>query len=490
MGKIKDFFRGEMNKSILFLAFALSSCASVNTSFSKVKTEKGVLLENVANNALESDSFIKGDWPDEKWWEIYRDDQLSSLIEEGLKNSPALSSIEAKVRQANQEAFVVRSKLFPQLSAFFNVLWIKQNSYGFPAFGFPGNVQLYTLAMDFDYEFDFWKKNQYAYEAVLGESRVKEAMKKEEELVLSTAISSQYFDCMANMIKINIMEEIVANRRRLLELVKLRKQNRIDNLLNINQMSEQLVILQEGLVAIQGDLELQKSLINRLIGRNPDEKLQIERIWNLDLEKLQIPNSMGLHLLAHRPDLIAGVWQITAEAKRIGVAFGEFFPDIDFTALVGQQSVNINNLLKGGAFAPTLFPLIKLPIFTGGKLTANFKAKVASYESAVYAYNELLLKAANDVISGVTEVVTTNEKLKYHNEQVEFTKKDYDLIYARYKYGIDSMISVIQSDEKYLWAKFHQIDLQRDRFKSSVRLVKALGGGYTNDQGEKLVEKT
>ncbi len=472
-----------MHFCIFLFIFALTSCTSINTAYLKIKTEKGVTLDNSAKEALLSDSFIKGDFPDEKWWEIYRDDQLSSFIEEGLKNSPALSSLEAKVRQANQEAFVVRSKLFPQLSALFNVLWIKQNKFGFPALGFPENtVQLYSLNLDFNYEFDFWKKNQYAYEAVLGEAKVKEAMKKEGELVLSTAITTQYFDLMSNMIKIEILEEILGNRTRLLELVKLRKLNRIDNLLNINQMTEQLITLQEGLTALKGEMQLQKSLINTLMGKNPDEPLKIVRVWNLDVEKLQIPDSLGFHLLQHRPDLIAGVWQVTAESKRVGVAFGEFFPDIDFTALVGQQSININNLLKGGAFAPTLFPLIKLPIFTGGRLTANYKAKVASYESAVYAYNDLLLKAANDVVSSVTEVLTVSEKLQQQDEQVRFMKKDYELIYARYKHGIDSMISVLHSDEKYLWAKFHQIDLQRDRFKASVQLVKALGGGYTSEK--------
>jgi len=70
---------------------------------------------------------------------------------------------------------------------------------------------------------------------------------------------------------------------------------------------------------------------------------------------------------------------------------------------------------------------------------------VAAFESAVNDYNNLLLKAANEVVSEITRY-TSFRRLVYQAEDVAFMKKKYELVYSRYRHGgIDSMISVLRS---------------------------------------------
>lgn len=468
----------------------LTSCAGLNQSYTKLKVKQTIDLANKTQEALTGELFVKGDWPAENWWEMYQDDQLTAFIETALKDSPSLSATEAKIREAQQQAEAVRAKLFPTVNAYFNLLWLNPSTNIAPVFpNLQKDLDLYTLLLGFDYELDFWKKNRYQFEAVLGMAKVAEATWRESKLILSATIAKQYFLLMSNMLKMEVLQEILLNRTRHLELVKLRKLNRIDNTLDTNKLSEDVVTLQKSLTALKQELELNKSLLFTLMGQNPDSEIEIQLHWDEMCKRLALPEKIGTHLMARRPDLIAQVWRVTSAARLVGVAFSNFFPSIDLKAFAGFQSLNINDLLKGPSLTESVFPNVVLPLFTGGRLNANYREKVATYESAVYSYNDMLLKASNDVVSGITKVSGVDNRLKYQNQNVQLTKNDYDLVYSRYKHGIDSLVSVLESDEKYLWSKYNQVDLEHLKFQSTIELVQALGGGYVDDKAIQALDK-
>ena len=254
--------------SLLFIAVTLTSCSGINQSYTKLKIDRSIDLSEKTKDALDTELFVTGEWPKDTWWEIFNDDQLSGFIETGLKKNPSLASTEAMVRQANQEAFVVRSKLFPTINGLFNLMWSQFSKEGLqvhvPNVG--KDFHLYNLALSFDYEFDFWKKNKYAYEAAIGESRIKEAMHQQSRLVISSAIATEYFRLMSNMFKFQILEEIILAKARNLELVNLRKQNRIDNLLSLNSMKEEVVIMQKALTALVEEIKLEKKHVDDFNG--------------------------------------------------------------------------------------------------------------------------------------------------------------------------------------------------------------------------------
>lgn len=462
----------------------------MNQSYTKLKVKQTIDLANKTEQALSGDLFTKGNWPSEDWWTMYGDDQLTSFIETALKDSPSLSATEVKIREAREQAEAVRAKLFPSLDGYFNVFWFNPAPNITPQFPtLQKDFDISSLLLGFDYEIDFWKKNQYQFEASLGMAKVAEATWRESKLILSALVAKQYFSLMSNMLKMEILQEILVNKTRHLELVKLRKMNRIDNTLDTNKLAEDVLNLQKSLASLKQEIELERSLLLTIMGQNPDSEIEIQLHWNDLCQSLQLPEKIGTHLMARRPDLIAQVWRVTSAARSVGVAFANFFPTIDLKAFAGFQTLNINDLLSGDSLTEGVFPNVTLPLFTGGRLNANYREKVAAYESAVYAYNDMLLKASNDVVSGITNIEAVEEKLSYQNRDVQFTKNDYNLVYSRYKHGIDSLVSVLQSDEKYLWSKYTQVDLQHLKFQSTVELVRALGGGYVDDKAIAALDK-
>jgi outer membrane protein TolC len=52
-------------------------------------------------------------WPSDRWWESYTDTQLTSLIDEALRDSPTLAIAAARVRQAQAAARQTGASRYP-----------------------------------------------------------------------------------------------------------------------------------------------------------------------------------------------------------------------------------------------------------------------------------------------------------------------------------------------------------------------------------------
>ncbi len=484
MGQSSKFIRKWVCPSILLLS--LSSCSSWSSTLSKVKIQKEIELKEKTDQALATNDFRKGYWPEEKWWEMFEDQQLSSFIQIGIDTNPSLKAAEARVKQANQEAFVTRAKLFPQIQGFFNYLYTFLGRKGLPAAlkSFNPNYNLFALMLDFTYEFDFWRKNMNAYQAALGAARTQEAINQQTKMILSVSIAKQYYDLQANCTRMAILQEILENKTKLFRLIELRRENRIDNLIDINNVKQEILSLQEALAGLAGELKLQKNLLITLMGKNPAEEIKIMTIWDLPNKTFELPDSIGLDLLARRPDLMAQVWTVYSMTRQVGVAVAQFLPNVNLAAVGGTDAMSFSDLFSSKAWSTGVLPYLTFPVFLGGKLRGQLKAQLAAYEAAVYDYNSLLLNAANEVVSGITKINTASEKLGYQNDEVGSKKDNYNLVYSRYKHGIDSMIKVLMSDYDFLQSRYQQVDLSSERVQASIDLVRALGGGYHYQQAE------
>lgn len=478
-----------MYKFIVFIILFIGvSCSRSTSGGPPLRIVKKISTFQKECEIQKSSFFEKGCWPDENWWEFFEDKQLALFIETGLCENPSLKSAKARVIQANQEAYMVRSKLIPQINALFNIIGSYLNKGSLrELIPNQGNfLNIYTLAFDFNYEFDFWTKNWNQFKAALGEKNTFEAMEKQAELVISSAIAKQYFELQAHLAQLEVLEKIILSRTRLVELKQLRKMHRIDNELVINNIVQELITLQEAFIALKEEVVLEKSMLMTLMGLNPANDLRLDPVWQRDNKRVPVPEKIGLHLLERRPDLVAQVWRVQTACKKINVSIADFFPSVDLTAYAGLQNLDFTKLMTGNSLWWTILPVIKQPIFEGLRLRSQYKARIAEYEVSVHNYHELLLKAVNEVVSQITEVQAAEETLQFQDKDVLLAKSNYNLTYERYRHGIDSMMRVLTVDEKFLFSKIQQIQLENTRNQNVIGLIRSLGGGFYDPSIQKV----
>jgi NodT family efflux transporter outer membrane factor (OMF) lipoprotein len=467
---------------ILLSLTLLSGCVSLSKDEQSEHLISPPSLDSSVHQGIKSGFFTLGQWPKEQWWEIFHLDELSSLIAEALGNNPTLQSTKQRVEFARQTAKVVRSKLFPLLFFDADETWEYLSHNGlYRAFNpkIPINANLVDLTLSFQYEFDFWGKNRHLFHAALGERRAQEAEDADAELIISSSVAQGYFALKTNLMRKELYQELYAVRNAFFGLQNLLQDKALLSKLLPLLSKESVLEAEKLLFGITEEVETDKHLINILLGKGPDAPLYVDASPLMALGTLCIPEHLSLDLLSRRPDLMAQIWRVEALAHEVGAAKADFYPNINLTAFMGLESVAYHLLFKSQSKTAGLQPAIHLPIFTAGAIRAGVRAKKALFDEAVFDYNNLLLKSASEVADLLVLAESIFKKKEDQQQILDAAHERYDLTALRQSSGLDNLLSQYLVKEEWILKTLDDVELLYSQYLAAVKLIKALGGGYT-----------
>ncbi|HBK45566.1 MAG TPA: multidrug RND transporter, partial [Xanthomonadaceae bacterium] len=196
----------------------------------------------------------------------------------------------------------------------------------------------------------------------------------------------------------------------------------------------------------------------------------------------QLPSVLPADLLGRRPDVVAARWRVEAADKDIAAAKTRFYPSLNLTALGGAVNKDVGQLLKSESLFGIVAPALSLPIFDGGRLRADLAGKDAQYDLAVADYNEKVVQALRDVADQVNAVRSLDQRTRSQAEALATAASAHDLARQRFRAGIGSYLEVLSVEEQLLAAQQRMATLQSEQILASVKLRRALGGGFAPEQ--------
>jgi multidrug efflux system outer membrane protein len=107
--------------------------------------------------------------------------------------------------------------------------------------------------------------------------------------------------------------------------------------------------------------------------------------------------TLGIELLARRPDLQAARWRVEASLERIEATEAAFYPDINLSGFIGTDTVSLDELLKHASRTLSIGPALSLPLFDSGRLKASLSAARSRRNEMIADYNQTVFKAVSDV---------------------------------------------------------------------------------------------
>ncbi|MDR3501419.1 MAG: efflux transporter outer membrane subunit [Legionella sp.] len=430
-------------------------------------------------------TFSMGNWPQQQWWLNYGSPELNTLIAEALSNNPSIQEIQSRITVAQQEANVTRSTLFPLV--FFDATDTQQHlsKHGlYRAFNpqLPLNTSLLDLSLSFIYEFDFWGQNRNLLNEALGKAKAQEAETEEVKLIITTSLSQAYFAYKTNLLRKHLYEELVHIRQNIATLQKLMVRKGLSSELPALAAAENLLEAKKWLASINEELSNNTHLINVLAGRSPAHPISTERTLPKLPKKLEVPHSISFDLLARRPDLMAQIWRAKAWAYKTGAAMSAYYPNVNLKGFIGLQSVTWTQLFEIANGTGGLASAIHLPIFTAGAIRANIKATHAEFDAAIYAYNNLLLRSTQEVLDTLVFAQTVHQHKVEQAEIIHQAQQRYRLVRLRQQKGLDSQFDVYYLHEDVIQKQLVDSTLLYNQYLASIKLTKALGGGYHQAQ--------
>ena len=423
------------------------------------------------------------DWPQTRWWEAYRDPQLSALIDEALKASPTLAQAEARLRSANAQADVQRAAGLPQITASARALESEQSrNLGQPSFiqqHLPRGFKDYGRAsVDANYDLDLFGKNRAALAAAVSEAAAARADAAQARLTLSAAVAQAYGDLARLGAEREAAADSLKDRRESGELVALRLRNGLDTRVELKQAQAATPAAQAELESLDEQIILARHKLAALMGAGPDHGLDIALPKPGAVRAFGLPADLAANLIGRRPDIVAARLRVESAGRRIDVARAGFYPNISLTTSIGQESLGLKYFTKAASQIGGFGPALSLPIFEGGRLRAAYRGSRADYEAAVAAYDQTLVAALQDVADTAASIQSAGRQLAQRREALAAGEAALKVARLRYEGGLSTYVAVLSAQDAVIAQRRALADAEARAFTLDIALVRALGGGF------------
>jgi NodT family efflux transporter outer membrane factor (OMF) lipoprotein len=478
-------------KIVCLFILILGGCAKIHKNDLAYVSDP-IPLDRSIESALAREFFDEGGWPTDLWWEMFEDPQLNAIVELALAQSPTIHKALALVQEAEQVAKQQRASLLPKLDLEYEQQWQYFSKNGFvrsfyptmpSAPPIPPTDNQLDLSLYFNYEIDFFGRNRNLFKAALGKARAQSAEAKQATLILTTLIVQTYIELQTKLAKREVLKERLEERNALFELTTSRAEQGLDPVIPILVKEQNIYEVQQNILQLDKEILLDRHALSVLAGVGPDTDIAPKPMSAIFKGPVTLPSDLSSDLLARRPDLTAQIWRIEAAAKEIGAAKADFYPRVNLMAFAQLESLNFNQLFNISSKQGGLVPAVHLPIFTGGKLKANLKEKLAAFNEATYRYNELLLNAAKEVVDQIAILSTTFDSLNFQIHSLETAQDQFTLEFSRYKNGVNDYLAVLEREDNLLSQRYLLLSYERDYLLAVLTMIKALGGGYHASYG-------
>jgi len=336
------------------------------------------------------------------------------------------------------------------------------------------------------YEIDLWGRVRRGFESARAEAQASLAAFQNVLLTLHSEVAQNYFALRALDAELATVTGTVGLRKEQVQLVRSRFEGGIGNELDVSRAETELATTEgEAAALAKRRAELENALAV-LVGENPSTfhfaaaSSDDEAKWNPTPPA--IPAGLPSELLERRPDVAESERQLAAANARIGVAKAAFFPVLRLTGSGGYLSGDVENLFNWDSRVWSIGPSLSLPIFAGGRNLANYKRSQSAYEESVANYRQRILVAFGDVENSLAAIRHLGDQAAAQNRAVANANRAAELATERYRSGIVSYLEVVDANREALQAKRGRAQLTGQRLAASVQLIKALGGGWNEQQ--------
>ena len=151
---------------------------------------------------------------------------------------------------------------------------------------------------------------------------------------------------------------------------------------------------------------------------------------------------------------------------------------VTLTGSGGYLSGDVNTLFNWEAHTWSFGPSVSLPVFAGGRNLAGYRHSKAVYAESVAAYRQQVLLAFGDVENSLSGIKHLADQYAAQQRAVTNSLEAASLAEERYRSGVVSYIEVVDANRDALTAERAATQLTGLRFIASIRLIKALGGGF------------
>ncbi|WNL44383.1 efflux transporter outer membrane subunit [Dyella sp. BiH032] len=411
------------------------------------------------------------------WWALFGDPVLDGLEAKVAVGNQTVAKSVAELAQAKAMIGVASSAYWPTVTAgaSFDRNHTSQNVEGRSLAG--KTVSDASAGLDVAWEPDLFDRIGHQVDAAKARYQASAADLASVRLAMQAELAIDYVELRALDAESTLLTQTVADYARARDLVRIRRDGGIASASDVEQAETQWQAAQAQLTDLQERRAQREHAIAVLIGE-PPAQLSLPAS-DAPLVLPAIPAGLPSTLLQRRPDVAAAERRVAAANADVGEATSAFFPDLVLSATGGLESSHLPSLLALPSRFWAIGPALVGTLFDGGRRKQELHAAGARQDAAAADYREAVLVAFREVEDNLASLRVLADEQGSQQRAVDASVRAAQLALVRYKDGASDYLEVIATQNASLTQRIALTELTRRQREADVRLIKALGGGWS-----------
>ena len=458
------------------LFLCLAGCATMAPKYTQPAAPVPAAWSNYSSGTVKAGTTDKA-VADIPWQDFFIDPQLRKVVALSLENNRDLRIAVLNIERAQAQYQIKRSDLFPKINANAGATFQRVPA-DFSTTGSPVTTHQYTAGLGVSsYELDLFGRVQSLKDQALEQYLATEQARRSVQISLVSQVAVAYLTLAADRERLQLAKDTLTNQQTYYQLTKSRFDAGVSSALVLSQAQTSVDTARVDIARFTSLVAQDENALDQVVGSQvPAELLPATLSDTLTSLKNVVPGTPS-EVLLRRPDILQAENQLKGLNANIGAARAALFPRISLVSSVGFGSNELSGLFKSGSFAWSLAPGISLPIFDGGSNKANLKVAEVDRTIAVAQYEKAIQGAFREVADTLAQLGTIDDQLTAQQSLTDATSESYRLSQARYDKGVDSYLTVLDSQRSLYGAQQNLIGVRFARLSNLVTYYKVLGGG-------------
>lgn len=420
----------------------------------------------------------------EDWWEIFRNEELTCLVEKALKHEPDIRKACARVQEFHAKTEVAGTRIFPRVDLTPGASLQKVSENDSP-FGVRSSVLRddsfgrFALPFNVSYSLDLFGRMKPHARAMDCDAAAARADLEAVALLVSGEVARGYFLYQSLQAEVGILRDAFRDRRETIEIQKSLLDAGEENGQEYALARLEAATVEAELAGARGDLRQASHALARLTGVAPAHftNPRVRRVP----EPPGIPAGIPAEVLCRRPDIASARRQLTAGMERVEAERLSCLPVIDLTSSAGFASADLLKLVDGNSLAWSIGASLTKTIFDAGESKYRQKVKYAQYQQLAAHYDKTVLDAFKEVEDSLARIQSVSEKLAATERAGRAAGDLNEIARAQFGRGLTPYLSVIDSQRSLLSIRRKENQLRGALNDATIQLIVALGGGCCAD---------
>ncbi len=300
------------------------------------------------------------------------------------------------------------------------------------------------------------------------------------QLSLQAELATDYFSLRGADSQVQLLEDTLKTYDRAWQLTSNRYQEGISTAADVDQADTLRQNARAQLAAVRLERAQLEHAVAVLLG-------QVPSLFTLEPATLAgappaVDVGLPSALLQRRPDVGRAERAMAAANARIGVARAAWFPVFSLSGTAGYESILSSSWLQAPSRFWSVGPSGQIPLLdVGGRAALNRQAR-AAYQEAVASYRKTTLTAYQEVEDNLAGLHHLADQLKADEAAAASAQSSAYHADQRYDAGVADYVEVTTTHTAALQAQRDSITVRVAQFNATVLLVRATGGGWTQDR--------